>query len=171
MITRATEYSPLLISWLAVAHWAWTSADSRPILMPIWPPPPTTAGVITFIPVQAQFGDIATVVVNPTRCPGLRRQISTDTFLIATARFLPTVRRCHMYSRRELPIRWRRLSCRSNIPRPHTLPDITMGCTLCHHARLLNRSRVRYQTPTFLSVIQPLRLPLPPRVPANRRNS
>ena len=172
MITRATEYIQLMIPWPAVVHWVWMSVDSQPILMPIWPPPPTTVGETTFSPAWALSGDIApTVVVKPTRCPGLKRQISMDTSPTVAARFLPTVRLCRTCSRREPLILWIRLSSPSNIPRPRSLPGITMGYTPCHHARLLNRFRVRCQTPTFLSVIQ---LPLPrllPQALANRQSN
>ena len=122
--------------------------------------------------VRARCGDIAsTAVVNPTRCPVLKRQISMDAFSPATARPLPTVRLCHMYSRREPPLRWTQRSSRSNIQRPRSPPDITMGCTPCHHARLLNQFLVRFPTPTSPSVI-PLPPPLLlPQAPANRRSS
>ena len=171
MIIRATEYSQRLIPWLAVAPWVWTLADSQPTLTPIWLRPPTTAGVTTLIRVYAQFGDIASMaVVNPTPCPELKRQISTDTLLPATARSLPTVRPCRMYSRREHPIRWTRPLYRSNIQRPRSPPDITMGCTPCHHAQLLSRSRVRYPTPTSPLVILLLLPRLPPQAPANQNS-
>ena len=169
MIIRATEYSQRLIPWLAVAPWVWTLADSQHTLTPIWLRPPTTVGVTTPIRVYAQFGDIASMaVVNPTPCPGLKRQISTDALLPATARSLPTVRLCRMYSRREHPTRWTRHSYRSNIQRPHSPPDITMGCTPCHHAQLLNRSRVRYPTLTSPLVILLLLPRLLPQAPANQ---
>lgn len=125
-----------------------------------------------FTPAQAQYGDIASmVVVNPTRCPGLKRQISMDTFPTATARSLPTVRPCHTYSHREPHIRCTRRQCLLNIPRPRSLPDITMGCTRCHHVRLLNPFRVRYPTPTFLSAIRLLLPRLLPQAQANRQSS
>jgi len=172
MIIRATEYSQRLIPWPVVALWVWTLADSQPTLTPILLRPQTTVGVTTVIRVYAQFGDIASMaLVNPTPCPELKRQISTDALLPATARSLPTVRLCRMYSRREHPIRWTRHSYRSNIQRPHSPPDITMGCTPCHHAQLLSRSRVRYPTPTSPLVIL-LLLPRPlPQAPANQSTS
>lgn len=173
MITRATEYNRLLIPSLGVVHWVRTSADSQHTLMPIWLPQPTTVAVVTTsMRVLAQSGDIvSTGVVNLTRCPDLKRQNSTDTFLPAIARFLPIVRLCHIYSRREPPIRWTRHLYRSNIPRPYSPPGITMGCTPCHHVRLLNRFLVRCQTLTFPSVIPP---PLPrllPQALANHQSS
>lgn len=125
-----------------------------------------------FILARAQHGDTAsTVVVNPTRCPGLKRQISMGIFPTATARSLPTVRLCHTYSHRELHLRCTRRLCLLNIPHPHLPPDITMGCTQCHHVRLLHRFRAHYPTPTFLSVIQlvPPRLLL--QAQANHQNS
>jgi hypothetical protein len=174
MIIRGTGYNQLLIPSLGAVRWVWTSADSQPTLMPTWLPPPTTVGTTVLIPAQAQFGDIVfTEVVNPTRCPELKRQISMDAFPQATARSLPTVRLCHTYSHKEHPIRWTRRSCRSNIQRPYTPPDITVGCTPCHHAQLPNRFQVRYPTPTSPSVILLLLL-LPrllPQAPANHRSS
>ena len=169
MIIRATEYSQPLIPWLAVALWVWTLAGSQPTLTPIWLRPPTTVGVTTLIRVYAKFGDIASMeVVNPTPCPELRRQISTDDLLPATARSLPTVRLCRMYSRREHPTRWTRHSYRSSIQRPRSPPDITMGCTPCHHAQLLSRSRVHYPTPTSPLVILLLLPRLLPQALANQ---
>jgi len=121
---------------------------------------------------RAQSGDIvSTVVVNPTRSPELKRQISTDVFPQTIARSLPTVRLCRMYSRREPPIRWTRHPCRSNIPRSYSPPDITMGCTPCHHAPLLNRSRAHCPIPTFPSVIRLLLPRLLPQAPANPQSS
>jgi hypothetical protein len=142
--------------------------------MPTWLPPPTTVGTTALIPAQAQFGDIIFAeVVNPTRCPALKRQISTDAFPQATARSLPAVHLCRAYSRKEHPVRWTRRSCRSNIQRPHTPPDITAGCTPCHRAQLPNRFRVRYPTPTSPSAILLLLLlpQLLPQAPANHRSS
>jgi hypothetical protein len=76
-----------------------------------------------------------------------------------------------MYSRKERPIRWKRRICRSNIPRPRSPPDITMGCTPCNHARLLNQFRVRCPIRTSPLVI-PLLLPRPlPRALANHQSS
>lgn len=172
MITRATGYSQLLILWLGVVLWVWTLADSQHTLMRIWLRLPTMVGVTTFMQARAHSGDIAfTAVVNPTRCLELKRQISTDVLSPATARSLPTVRLCPMYSRREHPIRWTQRLSRSNIQRPHSPPDITMGCTLCHHAQLLNQFRVRCPTPTSPSVT-PLLLPLLlPQALANHRSS
>ena len=120
--------------------------------------------------VYAKFGDIASMaVVNPTPCPELKRQINTVVaFPPAAARSLPTVRLCRMYSRREHPIRWTRHSYRSNIRRLHSPPDITMGCTLSHHAQSQNRSRVRYPTPTSPLVILLLLPRLLPRAPVNQ---
>ena len=119
-----------------------------------------------------QSGDIAfTGVSRPTHCPDLKRKISTDTLPLATVRFLPTVRLCHMYSRREHPIRWTRRLSRSNIPRPYSPPDIMMGCTPYHHARLPNQFRVRCPTPTSPLVI-PVPLPqLLPQAPASHQSS
>ena len=172
MTTRAIEYNQLLIPSLGVVLWAPMSVDLPPTLMPIWPPPPTMVEVATLIQVLVQSGDIAsTGVSSPTHCPELKRQISTDTFLPATARFLPTVRLCHMYSRREHHIRWTRHLSPSNILRPYSPPDITTGCTPCHHARLPNQFRVHCPTPTSLLVI-PLPLPqLRPQAPANHQTS
>jgi hypothetical protein len=139
--------------------------------MPIWPPQPTTVGVMAFIPVQALFGDTAsTVAVNPTRCLGPRRQTNTDTFT-AIAQCLPIVRLCRTCFRRELHNPRTRRSCPSNIPRPPSFPDITMGCTPCHRVPSLNRFRVRYPLPTSLSGIRLLLLPLLLRALASHRNS
>lgn len=170
MIIRVAEYSQRLIPSLDVVPWVWTSADSQPTLMPIWLRPPTMV-VTIFTQVRVQSGDIVSMeAVNPTRCPGLGRVINTDTFPIPTVRS-PSVRLCRTCSPREHPIRWTRRLCRSNIPRPHLPPDITMGCTPCHRAQLLNRSRVHCPTQTTPSVI-PLLLPrLLPRAPANRQSS
>ena len=126
---------------------------------------------MAFILVRVLSGDIATVVVNLTHCLGLKRQISTGTFNPVTARSLPIVRLCHMSSRRELHNRRTRRLYPSNIQRPHTLPDITTGCTPCHHVPLLNRFRVRYRIPTSPSAIRLLPLPPLPRALASHRNS
>ena len=172
MIIRATEYSQLLIPSPAVALWVWTSADSLPTPTPIWPQPPITVEITICMQVRAQFADIAlTGVVNPTRCLELKRQISTAIFPLATARFLPIVRLCRMCSRMQRPTRWMRPLCRSNIPRPYSPPDITMGCTPRHHAQLLNRFRVLYPIQISPSAI-PLLLPrLLPQALANHRIS
>jgi len=171
MIIRATEYSQHSIPSLGVVPWVLTSVGSQPTLMPIWLPPPTMA-VTIFIQVRVQSGDIVSMeAVNPTRCLGLERQINTDTFPPPTVRSLPTVRLCRMYSRREHPIRWTRRLCLSNIPRPHSPPDIMMGCTPCHHAQLLNRSRGHYPTPTTPLVIPPLLPRLLPQAPVNHQSS
>jgi len=170
MIIRVTGYSQPLIPSPGVVLWVWTSADSPPTLTPIWPRPQTMVVVTLFMQVQVQFDDIAsTGVVNPTRYRELKRQISTDIFPPATARFLPTARLCHMCSRREHPTPWMRPLCPSNIPRPYSPRDITMGCTPCHHAQLLNRFRVHYPIQISPSAI-PLLLPrLLPQAPANHQ--
>jgi len=172
MITRATEYNQLLIPFLGVVLWAQMSVDSQPTPMLIWPLPPTMVEVTICTQALAQSGDIAfTGVQSPTRCQELKRQISTDTLLLATARPLPTVHLCHIYSRREHPIRWIPRLCLSNIPRPYSPPDITMGCTPHHHARFPNQFRVHCPTQTSpLAIPQPLPQPLP-RAPANHQSS